>query len=252
MIQTLDVPTQQAHAKSMPMRRCRCSFWAALLLGLAQLAAGSPLLRSNAGAIMTPAAAQSKEISRPMSLWARASTTRSSGGAGGWSSARGAATAVAGVGTLLSGSGSSAGRGLALGVLLASPHLAAARPLEAANTSVVPFSEAFAQTRRVLTGYAMDDSNIYTAVTAWFADNVTAEATYGHISTWDTSAVTSMVELFCWHGWCSYKNEGAGNFNADISAWDVSGFTLCGNQIYGAFVLHRRVDLHAINATPVR
>ena len=165
---------------------------------------------------------------------------------------RSSAAAITGVGTLLSGSGSSAGRGLALGVLLASPHLAAARPLEAANTSVVPFSEAFAQTRRVLTGYAMDDSNIYTAVTAWFADSVTAEATYGHISTWDTSAVTSMVELFCWHGWCSYKNEGAGNFNADISAWDVSGFTLCGNQIYGAFVLHRRVDLHAINATPVR
>ena len=82
VIQTLDVPTQQAHAKSMPMRRCRCSFWAALL-GLAQLAAGSPLLRSNAGAIMTPAAAQSKEIGQPMSLWARASTTRSSGGAGG-------------------------------------------------------------------------------------------------------------------------------------------------------------------------
>ena len=92
MIQTLDVPTQQAHAKSMPMRRCRlCSFWAALLLGLAQLAAGSPLLRSNAGAIMTPAAAQSKEIGQPMSLWARASTTRSSGGAGGYAVADAAA-----------------------------------------------------------------------------------------------------------------------------------------------------------------
>ena len=27
---------------------------------------------------------------------------------------------------------------------------------------------------------------------------------------------------------------------------------LCGNQIYGAFVLNRRVDLHAIDATPAR
>ena len=116
MIQTLDVLMQQAHAKSMPMRRCSSSFWAALLLGLAQLAAGSPLLRSNAGAIMTPAAAQSKEIGQPMSLWARASTTRSSGGAGGWSSVRGAATTVAGVGAFLSGSGSSAGRARVLGV----------------------------------------------------------------------------------------------------------------------------------------
>ena len=42
----------------MPMRRCLCSFWAALLLGLAQLAAGSPLLRSNAGAIMRPRSAK--------------------------------------------------------------------------------------------------------------------------------------------------------------------------------------------------
>ena len=168
------------------------------------------------------------------------------------SAAQSSNAAITGFGTLLSGSGSSAGRGLALGVLLALPHLAAARPLEAANTSVVPFSEAFAQTRRVLTGYAMDDSNIYTAVTAWFADNVTAEATYGHISTWDTSAVTSMVELFCRHGWCNYKNPGAADFNSDISAWDVSGFTLCGNQIYGAFVLNCRVDLHAIDAAPAR
>ena len=27
---------------------------------------------------------------------------------------------------------------------------------------------------------------------------------------------------------------------------------LCGNQIYGAFVLNRRVDLHAIDVTPAR
>ena len=30
------------------------------------------------------------------------------------------------------------------------------------------------------------------------------------------------------------------------------GAELCGNQIYGAFVLNRRVDLHAIDATPAR
>merc|ERR1719201_2248855 len=43
-----------------------------------------------------------------------------------------------------------------------------------------------------------------------------------------------MVELFCWHGWCSYKNEGAGNFNADISAWDVSGVTDMKYMFFGA------------------
>ena len=30
------------------------------------------------------------------------------------------------------------------------------------------------------------------------------------------------------------------------------GDDLCGNQTYGAFVLNRRVDLHAIDATPAR
>ncbi len=102
---------------------------------------------------------------------------------------RSSAAAITGVGTLLSGSGSSAGRGLALGVLLASPHLAAARPFGAANTSV-------AATRRKL-GYAMTDSNIKTAVAAWLSNSASAEATYGHISTWATSGVTDMAFLFC-------------------------------------------------------
>jgi hypothetical protein len=31
-----------------------------------------------------------------------------------------------------------------------------------------------------------------------------------------------------------------------------AGRGLCGNQIYGAFILNRRVDLHAIDATPAR
>ena len=34
----------------------------------------------------------------------------------------------------------------------------------------------------------MSDSSIRTAVTAWFNDETAAEATYGHISTWETSA----------------------------------------------------------------
>ena len=36
----------------------------------------------------------------------------------------------------------------------------------------------------------------------------------------------------------------------DVVVLAVRG--LCGNQIYGAFVLNRRVDLHAIDATPAR
>ena len=42
-----------------------------------------------------------------------------------------------------------------------------------------------------------DDSTIRTAVALWFSDRAAAEATYGHISTWETSGVTDMSYLFC-------------------------------------------------------
>ena len=64
-------------------------------------------------------------------------------------------------------------------------------------------------------GYVMTDSNIRTAVDAWFSDATAAEATYGHISTWETSGVTDMFALF--------RNKGS--FNEDISAWITSGVT---------------------------
>ena len=63
-------------------------------------------------------------------------------------------------------------------------------------------------------------------------DATAAEATYGHISTWDTSGVTDMSELFCGDG--SVDMEGKltrpmcgkdGSFNEDIGAWDTSGVT---------------------------
>ena len=71
----------------------------------------------------------------------------------------------------------------------------------------------------------LDDTTIRIAVTAWFTDQAAAEVTYGPISAWDTSEVTTMEELFCaWSG-CSYYNPGASSFNEDISAWDTSGVT---------------------------
>jgi hypothetical protein len=62
----------------------------------------------------------------------------------------------------------------------------------------------------------MDDTTIRTAVAAWLSDASAAEATYGHISTWETGGVTDMSELFV----------GASSFNDDISAWDTSGVTM--------------------------
>ena len=50
---------------------------------------------------------------------------------------------------------------------------------------------------RRLTGYVTNNSNIRTAVDAWLSNPTAAESTYGHISTWETGAVTDMAYLFC-------------------------------------------------------
>ena len=62
---------------------------------------------------------------------------------------------------------------------------------------------------------ALDDSNFQTAVNLWFDNQAEANATYGHISDWNTSAVTDMSEVF----------KDRANFNEDIGEWDVSKVT---------------------------
>ena len=61
------------------------------------------------------------------------------------------------------------------------------------------------------------------AVAAWLSDASAAEATYGHISTWETWAVTDMEELFR-----------DSSFNEDIGAWDTSGVTTMRYMFNGA------------------
>jgi len=53
------------------------------------------------------------------------------------------------------------------------------------------------------------------AVDEWIANSTEANSTYGDISTWDTSLITDMSELF-------YNNQ---TFNDDISQWDISSVT---------------------------
>ena len=53
------------------------------------------------------------------------------------------------------------------------------------------------------------------AVEEWLANATAAEAKYGHISVWETSAVADFSELF----------EDAEDFDEDISGWDTSGAT---------------------------
>ena len=87
-------------------------------------------------------------------------------------------------------------------------------------------------------GIALDNDSIHTAVDAWLADPTAAEATYGHISTWETGGVTDMSHLFCvrqdWMEGDSYQGDcvlSTSSFNEDIGAWDSSGVT----RMYGMF-----------------
>ena len=60
-----------------------------------------------------------------------------------------------------------------------------------------------------------NNKTLRAAVKEWLNDTSSAEATYGHISSWDTSNVTNMSELF--------KNKI--KFNQPIGDWDVSNVT---------------------------
>jgi surface protein len=85
------------------------------------------------------------------------------------------------------------------------------------------------------------DEGIRTAVTAWLADATAAEATYGHISTWDTSGVTDMGSLF----------RDKSSFNEDISAWDTSGVTDMGNMFRGASSFNQDVGDWAVDRVTI-
>ena len=65
-----------------------------------------------------------------------------------------------------------------------------------------------------------DTASLRTAAQEYNADVASAIATYGPISSWGVSAVTSMSSLFYY----------LGQFNADISSWDTSSVTDMGNM----------------------
>jgi surface protein len=82
---------------------------------------------------------------------------------------------------------------------------------------------------RVLNTYTpLTDSNIKTAAQLWATDQTSATSTYGSVTLWDLSQVTSFERL-----WCAYDASICGHqayvamrsFNGDISMWDVSKVT---------------------------
>ena len=64
------------------------------------------------------------------------------------------------------------------------------------------------------TGWTDRATGLRKAASDWQADATAAEATYGHMSTWDTSQVTDFTYAF-YGVW----------FNEDLSHWDVSNAT---------------------------
>jgi surface protein len=88
-------------------------------------------------------------------------------------------------------------------------------------------SEVVEQSGQLVANLIRTDEDIHDAVRLWCGDRrdrAAAEARYGHISLWITSAVTEMNELF-------YD---ASDFRDDISQWDVSNVTSMGYLFDGA------------------
>ena len=120
---------------------------------------------------------------------------------------------------------------------LSSPILPGSQPAAAPAgdrdvAAISNYEQRHYEQRRVLSGYVMTDSNFKTAVYGWLSNPTTAEATYGHISTWETGGVTDMSELFSpvYIG----GNWPAGSFDQDIGAWDTSGVTSMYRMFYYA------------------
>ena len=76
------------------------------------------------------------------------------------------------------------------------------------------------------------DDDIHAAVNAWCADPKAAEIEYGHISRWDTRAVTDFSRLF----------QGKGYFNDDISQWNVGNVTNMRGMFYYASAFNQPLE----------
>ncbi|KAH8064191.1 protein kinase [Aureococcus anophagefferens] len=81
--------------------------------------------------------------------------------------------------------------------------------------------------------------SIRVAVAAWNSDPSAAAATYGDISTWDTSSVTDMSGMF----WS------ASSFNEAIGAWDTSSVTSMSGMFWSASAFDQ--DIGAWNTASV-
>ena len=67
-------------------------------------------------------------------------------------------------------------------------------------------------------------SSLQGALAEWCGNPASAEAAHGHISAWDTGAVTDMSGLGARY-WTSFFGDCGGTFNEPIGSWDVAQVT---------------------------
>ena len=78
---------------------------------------------------------------------------------------------------------------------------------------------------------ALTDENFGSAINLWFNNEAEANATYGHISDWNTSAITNLDGIF------HFRDQ----FNEDISNWDTSLVTSMKNTFNGASAFNQDI-----------
>lgn len=88
----------------------------------------------------------------------------------------------------------------------------------------------------VVAGVPLTNANFYTAIDLWFTNQAQAEATYGLIGNWNTTAVTNMQNAFKVAGVIT------NNFNEDISGWDVSNVTSIKRMFLGQSLFNQDIS----------
>ncbi|KAH8048819.1 cupin-like domain-containing protein [Aureococcus anophagefferens] len=78
-----------------------------------------------------------------------------------------------------------------------------------------------------------DLNELKIAVNGWSGGAWSADAKYGHISSWDTASVTDMSSLFSVERGCNCVA-----FNQDIGGWDTASVTDMSDMFYGFYGLY--------------
>lgn len=85
--------------------------------------------------------------------------------------------------------------------------------------------------------YFFNNESLRSSVEVWCSNREVAEERFGHISTWDTSKITDMKELF----------KGSVSLDDDISGWDVSNVTDMSFMFEGASSFNQPLDRWDVN-----